>query len=391
MAKNQTKILFLITLSEWGGAQKYIFDLVTSLASQDYHLQVAVGGSQHGPLIQKLTKLNIQTFYLKNLQRSINFYRDTLAFWNIVRLYRELKPDIVHLNSSKAGVLGALAAKYCNIKKIIYTVHGLVSNEPLSALRKKFYSFAEWLSAKFKTHLICVSAFDKQSLLAHKITKANKIHVIHNGLDLANLKFLSKKEAQEKLDKIITYTLKPAEASPILGRQLVGTVANFYPTKGLIYLIEAARELYSILPELKFIIIGDGPQRRQLTELIGSYQLQDTVYLTGIIPAASQYLKAFDLFVLPSVKEGLSYTLIEAQAAGLPIITTSVGGNPEIVTHDTSGLIIPPGDFHSLAENIINLINNRQLAERLGRRALSSSAKFSLNKMTQDTQKIYQL
>ena len=192
MPKNQPRqLLYLVTLSEWGGAQKYIFDLAANFSHQGYVVSVALGGSQNSPLIQKLAKLNIQVYYLKNLQRSVNLYRDWLAFWDIVKLYKKIKPDIIHLNSSKAGSLGAIAAQCCKVKKIIYTVHGLVLNEPLSAAKKAFYWLAEWLSAKFKTHLICVSEFDKQSLLKNKITPAKKITVIHNGIDLNNLKFFT--------------------------------------------------------------------------------------------------------------------------------------------------------------------------------------------------------
>ena len=199
MSKKQ-KILYLATLAEWGGAQTYIFDLATSLRNK-YDILVALGGKQNGELIKRLTKLNIPVYYLENLQRSVNFYRDWLAFWNIVKLLKQTKPDIVHLNSSKAGSLGALAAKCCKIKKVIYTVHGLVLNEPLTLPKKIFYWLAEWLSAKFKNNLICVSEYDKKSLLKYKISRPKKIVVIHNGLDLKNLRFYSKEDARQRLYK----------------------------------------------------------------------------------------------------------------------------------------------------------------------------------------------
>ncbi len=391
MPQNQPlKLLYLVTLSEWGGAQKYVFDLASSLNNQGYTIIVAAGGDKNGPLIQKLTKLNIKVYYLKNLQRSINFYRDWLAFWDIVKLYKEIKPDIVHLNSSKAGALGALAAKCCKMKKIIYTVHGLVLNEPLSFFKRKFYWLVEWFSGLFKTHLICVSEFDKQSLLQNKITKSKKIIVIHNGIDLNNLKFFSAKEAKEKLIKLISYKLQidPRQLTSQT-HQLIGTIANFYPTKGLTYLIEAAKEVHATLPELKFIIIGDGLERRKLTELIQSYKLNATVFLAGIIPQASQYLKAFDIFVLPSVKEGLSYTLIEAQTAGLPTIATNVGGSSEIVQHNKTGLLVPAKNFDALAENIINLTNNQALQKKLSANALINSQKFSLQTMIAKVRAVY--
>jgi glycosyltransferase involved in cell wall biosynthesis len=392
MPKNQSpKILYLVTLSEWGGAQKYVFDLASTLKEQGYSVEVALGGEQNGQLIQKLLKLNIKTYYLKNLQRPVNFYRDWLVLWELVKLFRKIKPDILHLNSSKASALGAIAGKLVKIKKIIYTVHGLVLNEPLALHKKIFYLFSEWLSAKFKNQLICVSQFDKESLLKHKIAKAQKITVIYNGIDLDNLKFFTKNEAREKLSLIIQHKLLISNYQLPISNYLIGTIANFYPTKGLTYLIEAAKQSLAILPDLKFIIIGDGPERRKLTELISKYKLEQNVLLTGNLPQASQYLKAFDLFVLPSVKEGLSYTLIEAQAAGLPIITTRVGGTPEIVENNKTGIKIPAKDFNALAENIINLINHPAKQKKIAQNALSNCQKFSLNKMIQATKKTYGL
>ncbi|OGG87179.1 hypothetical protein A3B87_03085 [Candidatus Kuenenbacteria bacterium RIFCSPHIGHO2_02_FULL_39_13] len=384
MSKKQ-KILYLATLAEWGGAQTYIFDLATSLRNK-YDILVALGGKQNGELIKRLTKLNIPVYYLENLQRSVNFYRDWLAFWNIVKLLKQTKPDIVHLNSSKAGSLGALAAKCCKIKKVIYTVHGLVLNEPLTLPKKIFYWLAEWLSAKFKNNLICVSEYDKKSLLKYKISRPKKIVVIHNGLDLKNLRFYSKEDARQRLYKrLYNPNLTMEQWS---NGAMIGCIANFYQTKGLIYLIEAAREIKD--NNIKFIIIGDGPERRTLTELIENYKLNDSVYLLGIIDGAAQYLKAFDIFVLPSIKEGLVYTLIEARAAGRPIIATNVGGNPEIVEHNKNGLLVAAKDFNALAENIINLLQNKPLLEKFSNNNPETAKKFDFSRMVEETEKIYQ-
>jgi len=384
MQKKQ-KILYLVTLAEWGGAQTYIFDLATSFQDK-YEVRVALGGKQNGELAKRLTKFNIQVYYLKNLQRPVNFYRDWLVFWDIIKLLKQTKPDIIHLNSSKAGSLGALAAKCCGIKKIIYTVHGLVLNEPLTLPKKLFYWLAEWLSAKFKNHLICVSEYDKKSLLKYKIAQPEKIVVIHNGLDLKNLRFYSKADASQRLYKrLYNPNLTMEQWS---NGAIIGCIANFYQTKGLIYLIEAAREIKD--NNIKFIIIGDGPERRKLTELIENYKLNDTFFLLGIIESAYQYLKAFDLFVLPSVKEGLVYTLIEAEAAALPIIATNVGGNPEIIAHNKNGLLVPPKNFNALAENIINLLQNKALLEKFSRNNPETAKKFDFFKMIEETEKIYQ-
>ncbi|NMC51293.1 glycosyltransferase family 4 protein, partial [Candidatus Kuenenbacteria bacterium] len=147
MSSNQpTKILYLVTLSEWGGAQKYVFDLAVLAQAKGFDVSVAVGGKPDGQLLTLLSRFSVSSYYLRRLQRSLNLHDDLLAFIDIYKLVRRLKPDIIHLNSSKAGSLGALAAKLCGVKKIIYTVHGLVLNEPLSAPKRVFYWLSEWFS-----------------------------------------------------------------------------------------------------------------------------------------------------------------------------------------------------------------------------------------------------
>ena len=143
MSSQKRKILYLITLAEWGGAQKYIVDLVTFFNKQkNYQVAVAFGGKINDELAKRLKKLNIKIYYLSHLQRPINFYHDLMVFWQIRSIYKEYRPNIIHLNSSKAGFIGAVATLGFRkvINKIIYTVHGLILNEPLSCFKKIFYS-----------------------------------------------------------------------------------------------------------------------------------------------------------------------------------------------------------------------------------------------------------
>jgi len=393
MSLQKIKILYLITLAEWGGAQKYIVDLVTFFNKQkNYQVAVAFGGKINDELAKRLKELNIKIYYLSHLQRPINFYHDLTAFWQIRSIYKNFQPTIVHLNSSKAGVIGAVATLGFRktINKVIYTVHGLILNEPLSYLKKTFYSLAEYLGAKFKTNLICVSEFDKQAIIKYKISPSQKITVIHNGLNLSNNIFFDKKTARQKLSTLIKLKSISNNYHILTNDNLIGTIANFYPTKGLTYLIEAAKTICQQNPQTKFIIIGDGPQRRQLTELINTYQLEDNVLLLGILNKAQQYLKAFDIFVLPSVKEGLPYALIEAQAAGIPTITTNVGGNPEIIQHNKNGLLIPPANPTILSNNILKLLKNKNLQQQFTKESLLQINNFTLHAMLQQTKEIYE-
>ncbi|MFA6254852.1 MAG: glycosyltransferase family 4 protein [Patescibacteria group bacterium] len=367
-----SKILYLVTQSEWGGAQRYIFDLATHLAS-DYKVAVAAGGNDE--LFAKLDEKNVENYKLKNLVRQINLTKDIQAYFEIKKLIKKIKPDILHLNSSKAGVIGAIAGRHANVKKIIYTVHGFVFNEPMAGWQKQIYIWAEKFSAKYKDKLICVSEYDRQVGIKNKITSADKLITINNGIE--PISFLNKATARQQLnlppDKII-----------------VGTIANFYLTKGLAYLITAAKEIIKIMPDVIFRLIGFGRLENQLKTEIKKLNLENKIYL-GKVENAKEYLLAFDLFVLPSVKEGFSYTILEAMQAGLPIVATLVGGLPEMISDSNNGLLVPPADPNALAQAIIKLLENKDLATQLGNQAkIDVNQKFSLAKMISETAKVYQ-
>lgn len=378
------KILYAITQAEWGGAQRYLYDLITSSEAKNWDISVAVGQSGNTDLIKKLEQKNIKIHQLKHLVRPISPFHDLLAILELKKLYKQLRPDIIHLNSTKAGILGSLAGGYklkAKSYKLIYTVHGWVFNEPLNPIKNKLYYWLEKFTARFKDKIICVSEYDRQMALNKKITAKNKLITINNGIEVDSIKFLSKEEARKKL-------LNSPQDSPEM--TIVGTVANFYATKGLKYLIESFNLLVNNykLPAIsyKLIIIGDGDRRSELENLIANYNLKNHILLVGKKENAVQYLKAYDIYVCSSVKEGFPYSILEAMIAELPIISTGVGGIPEIIKHEKNGLLIKPKNHGELAGQIKHLMDNPELAKQLGRQAKSDvSEKFSQQDTFQKT------
>jgi len=244
------KILYVITQTEWGGAQKYLYDLVTSPGALNYEISVAVGKNHDETLINKLESKGIKTIKLKYMVRPISPINDILAVWELRRLFKTTKPDIIHTSSSKPSIQGSYAFRLSGLKKskLIHTVHGWAFNENISLLYKKIYHLTEKLTAKYKDTIIFLSNYDKQSAKDHNIKIKNSV-VIYNGLDISNLNFLDSDEARVKLnlptDKII-----------------IGTVANFYQTKGLEYFIRAVGELKN--SDILGVVIGDGNLRPDL-------------------------------------------------------------------------------------------------------------------------------
>jgi len=422
------KILYFITQAEFGGAQRYVFDLANNLKN-DHETAVAFGEAENNLKLAKILKENgIKYFAIPHLKRSISPFNDILALIEIIKLVKKYRPDIIHLNSSKISILGSLASWFIHPKlRVIYTAHGWVFNEPLPLWQKRFYLWAEKFTARFKDKIICVSDNDRQTALRQKIAPAEKLVTIHNGL--APINFYSTDEAKKIIDEQCLYVCHPGldPGSRINGSEqvsglrvrpamtnnlLIGSIGNLYKTKGYEYLIEAAHLLmtdpnlsFPRRRESRFIIIGDGAERKNLENLIKKYNLQNNFILAGQIDEAARLLPALDIYVCSSVKEGFPYSILEAMSAGLPIVSTSVGGIPEMIENPSTssprpelgtkagqatGLLIKPADAEALALQIKTLLDNKNLRAELGQRAKEKvTTEFGLGKMVEATKKIY--
>ena len=394
MDNNKKKALYIVTQTEWGGAQKYVYELVTSPEALNYDLIVAVGKNKDKTLINKLKEQNIKVIELKHLIRPISLINDVLAIFELKKLYQKIKPDIIHTNSSKPSILGAYAFSLSGLKnaRLIHTVHGWAFNESINWLKKKIYLLAEKATAKYKDKIIFIAEFDRQAAIKYIIAKEKKLITIHNGINVDDIKFLSKEEAQEKLFKDYKLTdlasIPPHPPSDGGGKIIIGTIANFYKTKGLEYFIQAIKKSES--ENIIGVVIGDGNSRLELENLINNLNLKNQFLLLGRYANAPQYLKAFDIYISSSVKEGLPYSILEAMAAQLPIVATRVGGIPEIIKDSNNGLLIEPKNPAVLAEKINILINNQQLRQTLAEQAERDvKEKFNQQQMIKKTFELY--
>jgi glycosyltransferase involved in cell wall biosynthesis len=362
------KILFLVTQSEFGGAQRFIYRLITNLDSFKYEIITAAGpeGNDANGLLFNLKKEKFKVYSLKFLRRTINPLIDFLGVIEIYKLIKREKPDIVFLCSTKAGILGSIAGRWAKTKKTIYRIGGWTFNDPWPSWKKKLYIWLEKITAGFKDIIVNNAESDRQQAMKLGIKPREKIMTIYNGINIDNLDFLPKEEAKIFLGVPLGFA--------------IGTIANFYPPKGLIYLVEAINLILD--SDIKFVLIGDGQQRAEIENLIHKYKLEEKLLLTGTIPEAYKYLKAFDVFVLPSIKEGFPWTLLEAMTAGVPVIATKVGAVPEVIENNHNGLLIEPANSEELAKAIKNLLKNKDLREKIVKEAKKTvEEKFNLKEM----------
>lgn len=333
------KILYLITKSNWGGAQRHVFDLAVQSKKAGHEVIVALGGE--GILRDRLREESISTRPIQEMWRDIHLSKDIISLGKIFNVIREERPDVLHLHSAKAAGLGSLVGRLLGIKKIIYTVHGFAYNEDRPLYQKLPIIFFSWLTMLFSTHVILLYEKERKQT-SHFPYISHKLFVINPGI--ATPKFFAIGSALQLLQA----------KSPLSfdKRIIIGTIAELHPNKGLVYALEALEKLVLRFPSLLFFVIGEGDQRNALETMIKEKNLEKNVVLAGYIAGAAEYLKAFSLFLLPSVKEGLPYCLLEAGYAHLPVVATSVGGIPEIIEDMKSGILVqskkPDELFHAL-------------------------------------------
>ncbi len=303
----RTKILYVITKANWGGAQRYVFDLATHLPKEAFDVHVAYG--REGRLATELKKAGITCHHIPSLQRDVAFGADARSFSTLYALFKNVRPHVVHLNSSKVGGLGSLAARLAGVKRIIFTAHGWPFWEKRSAPVRALIWLISWCTALLSHTVIVISNYDLA--VARKMPfVSKKIVRIYNGIDL-HTQFGSG-------DKI--------RAAFPTGAHITGTVGELTTNKNQIALIEAAKDN----TDMYVAIVGEGELRARLEEKIKEHKLEERVKLFGFIPAVDA-MKGFDTFVLPSIKEGLPYVLLEAKAAGVPIVANRVGGVGEVL------------------------------------------------------------
>jgi len=376
-----TRILYVITKANWGGAQRYVYDLATSARDAGFEVAVAYGSS--GELAERLQDAGIETFHIAGLGRDINVFSDIYSFFSLLNIIRSFKPRVVHSNSSKIGGIGALAARLTRIPKIIFTAHAWAFNEERQWYQKVSIALLAWLTVMLSKRTVVVSEAMRRQMI-HAPFVRNKIKVIQNGTRIYD--FLKKAEARNAL-----IALHPSlSASDATQDMWVGSVAELHPVKGLSYAIEAIRELVKKYPALRYLIMSDGQLRTTLEAQIVKLGLEQNVFLLGYVREAPRYEKAFDLFVLPSLSEAFGISILEAGLAGVPTIATCVGGIPEIITHDETGLLVPAKNTLALASAIDSLLQDNELRTRLGT-ALERHVrnKFTLEQTVRQTFALY--
>jgi glycosyltransferase involved in cell wall biosynthesis len=368
------KLLIIITKPNWGGAQKYVYDIATSKQVRtNYEVAVAVGSK--GELTEKLKAACVEVHTLKHLANSINFFKLFRSVLELLIVITKNKPDIVHTNSSFAGIAVSTACFLLG-KKSVFTVHGWPFNEKRTTQQKFLLRSAMFFVMLLHTKVICVSR-TALSQFPGFLTTRLKAKVIHNGVS---------KTVQKSLSEVVP-TYKKS------GTSLV-TIAELHSSKNHMLVLDA----FDALPKevilkhnVSYHIIGEGDERKAIEKRIALSPHKDRIQLYGAVPSASQYLASFDIFVLGSITEGLGYVLLEAGLANVPVIATRVGGVPEVIKDDVTGLLVRSKSVSEMTQAMKSLIEHKPMRLKLAVALKARVEKeFSKDTMIAETMKVYE-
>ncbi len=341
----QPHLVVAITQAVPGGATSFVFDYAFWLKQKGFRVTVLAGEGQW--LFERCQTVGIPCLRVPFMQREIRPWLDIPAIFSLAHLLRELKPDVIHLNSSKMGVIGSLSAKLARVPRVVYCIGGWAFLESISTWKKWVYTIAERWTAGLKDQIICLHPGDTQAAKQRGIHPREAITIIPNGVDLP------------ALDRT---RLSRAEARQILGisqdRFVFGTIANFYPTKGLPAYLQASAPIVTTSPSASLVLIGDGLERPSIEQAIQTNGLASQTLLAGSQEQAHRFLSAFDVFVLPSNKEGMPFSTLEAMAARLPCIVTDVGAHRWML-EGTGSWIVPPQNKEALQQALREALKQR--------------------------------
>ena len=383
---SRVRVLQVITRLIVGGAQETVMLVADMLNPARFDASVISGpqtGSE-GSLIEEMRARGVPLTIESALVREIAPAKDLLALVRLARFIRHGRYDVVHTNSSKAGILGRWAAWLAGLAGtpapvIVHTVHGWAHHEQQHPAVRRFYILLEQITQRITDKLIVVSPRNIEKGLADGIATRDKYVTIRSGIELHSFRQPTRPREAVRAELSI-----PPDAS------VVGTVTRLSPQKAPLDFVAAAAQVAAQRPDVHFVVVGDGPLRAEVEAQIAAAGFTDRFHLTGLRRDVPDLLHSFDVFALTSLWEGLPRVLPQAMVAGLPIVATAADGNAEAVEDGVNGLLTPPGDPQALAEGVLRLLDDPALATQMSAAGRERADEFGARKMVDDIAALYE-
>jgi glycosyltransferase involved in cell wall biosynthesis len=358
-----------------GGIRQHVFDIAEGLDKEKYEVYLAYSDNRaDDKFFEEIDKIGrtVHLIRCNEMQRSIGTW-DIKAYQQLKKIIKEIKPDVVHCHSSKAGIVGRLAAKNCKVPLIIYTPNAYSFQSPdLSNAKKTLYVYAERFLSRACDYTINVSKGEMELALKHKIVTKENLKLIYNGIEDKNLEDKTVIREKLKLD---------------INKKYVGVTARCAKQKDPFNFLKIAVKTIKANDDVDFIYIGDGDMEEEMKSWINEKGLSDRIHMLGFRNDASEIVGCLDIYLSTALYEGLPYSMIEAMRAGVPIIATDTVGNNELVFEGVNGIMFPVRDVDRAVELIKCQLKNEKIKSEEVRNSFNNM--FSLDVMLEETEKLY--
>jgi glycosyltransferase involved in cell wall biosynthesis len=351
MGNPRIKVVHLITKLEIGGAQLNTVFTAEHLDPLSFDTYLFSGPG--GPLVARLAGAD-RMIFIPALTREISLGKDLLALISLLRLFKNIKPHIVHTHSSKAGILGRLAAFAARVPIIIHSVHGFSFSPLQSFFKRNLYLFFEKICRRLTSHFVFVADSDIESARAHKLL-ADNYSLIRSGFPLQKFRNRPLNVADLKNK----YKLKSDSF-------VCGVVAPFKPQKGLFHLLDIAARVISQNPAVLFFIAGDGEQRQELEAELRRRGIFQNFRLPGFLPDMENIIDCFDIGVSTALWEGLPQSLVQLRLKKKAVVASDIPGNREVIRDGKNGYLVSLNDHEHFAAAILKLAADPVLLNQLG-------------------------
>ena len=372
-------VCHVITKLELGGAQEVAMQVVAGLDRSRFRPVLIAGPG--GLLTEEARALEgVEVRIVPSLLREIHPLKDLRTLWELVRLFRRLRPKIVHTHSSKAGIVGRLAAWLAGVPCILHTIHGYGVTPAQPFWLRRALIALEWTVGRITTHWIAVSQADRHQGIEWGLFSASRVSVVRPGIDPSP--FASRIESAERNRLRAMLGIAPDHL-------LVGTVSCLKPQKSPEDFVRIAARVCQRLPMARCVMVGDGALRPQIEALLRAQGLQEHVTLLGWRRDVVALLKAFDVFVLASHWEGLPCVLLEARASRIPIVATRVGGAAEAIGEYAQGALYQPGDVQAMADRVCQILEDERYRTELRMSSGGFPEEFTIQETVKQHQSLY--
>lgn len=380
--KKKIKVVHIITRLDKGGSAENTLLTVLGTDKRKYEVVLVKGSSSESEMsrgeyasvaagLKKAKSEGVRIINIRSFFRRLNPVCDLLTFFSLFLLLVKEKPRIVHTHTSKAGFLGRLAAKLAGVSIIIHTPHGHVFSGYFGPSKTMMFIILERLATRMTDRIVALTDSEKDDYIKLRIADEDKVVVIHSGVDLAEFKEL----AESEIPKIKRELGLPE------GSLVVGTAGRLEPVKGPEFLVKAARDVISKHPNTIFVFAGDGRLRKDLEKRTSDLGLTKNVIFTGWRQDIARMISTYDIFVLPSLNEGMGRVLVEAMALGKPIVASDRGGIKDLVVQGKNGFLVPARNPKLLAKHIQILIEDKEKRTRMAGEGRKMAPHFSAESM----------